>query len=287
MRNDNRGMLAMPSTVLLVVLVAGVLGAGRGDAQPASVTLRVASVSQGIVHREVGDGPGLAATLDRGVTDGVVFAWTRGRIGRAALVSKPIRVLAGPEAAALGGRGEFALEAVRPPAGASAWTEVVVVPRSRGADDVLVLEIGGEVNTIHQVLAVLLVGGPGGPLRRVPLARRALFSAPGVPILRAPFGRPVDLPSGVGFHEVEGLGALVARSLIEAIPDGDYTPRGPADRAATNVGDWREGDRVLLRASLAALAGGVPAVVLGWKDRTDKPDPEGDVFRPARFDPPR
>src|SRR4029453_11574142 len=72
-----------------------------------------------------------------------------------------------------------------------------------------------------------------------------------------------------------GLEFFVARSPVETLTNGDTTPAGPADRATSNVGDWREADRVFIRVPVARLQSGVPGIVLGWKDRTLKPDPDG------------
>ena len=211
--------------------------------------------------------------LDGGVVDRPVFWWQRGVIQRSALARKPVRVLPGAEASALGGRGEFELGAVRPPSGTTAWTEVEVRPRSAGDADVLVLEVGGELNTITQVLdALFLVSGEGGfqELRLVP---RAAVSAPGVPVARVPLGRIPAEPAA--FRGQDGLEFFVARSPIESLPDADTTTTGSADKAMTNVGDWREADRVFIRIPAARLQAGAPAIVLGWRDRTLKSDPDG------------
>ena len=70
--------------------------------------------------------------------------------------------------------GGSTLGAVRPPTGRAAWTEVEVGRSGAGADDVLLLEIGGERNTVTQVLETLLVADPARGLVEVPLARPAL-----------------------------------------------------------------------------------------------------------------
>src|SRR5262249_47486675 len=82
---------------------------------------------------------------EHGVVDRPTFEWDRDHLARSTLLLKPVRVVSGAEAAALGGRGQFALVAVRPPGRASAWTEVVLAPESSANDGVLVLEVGGEV----------------------------------------------------------------------------------------------------------------------------------------------
>jgi hypothetical protein len=135
------------------------------------------------------------------------------------------------------------------------------------------LEVGGELNTISQVLdALFLVPGEGGfqELRLVP---RAVVGAPGVPVARVPFGRIPAEPAA--FRGQEGLEFFVARSTIDALPDADTTTAGPADKAMTHAGDWREADRVFIRIPAARLRAGAPGIVLGWKDRTLKSDPDG------------
>ena len=100
-----------------LVLAAGVATVA---AQPAPLTIRLALVSQFVVNqhragtsRERGLVPEFRTALDRGVVDRVVFVWQRGLIQRRwSLVWKPVRVLAGPDAAALGGRGQFELVGV-------------------------------------------------------------------------------------------------------------------------------------------------------------------------------
>jgi hypothetical protein len=64
--------------------------------------------------------------------DRAIFAWHRDHIAQSTLLPKPVRVVSGAEATALGGHGEFALVAVRSPTGASAWTEVDVAPGAPG-----------------------------------------------------------------------------------------------------------------------------------------------------------
>ena len=54
---------------------------------------------------------------------------------------------------------------------------------------------------------------------------------------------------------------------------------GPADTMALGDGDWREGDRVFLRISAAALARGLPGLVLVWKDRKLQNDPDLELQR--------
>lgn len=266
------------------------------SAQPAPAVVRLALLPQWVLgqHGVVAEGrvevrPELRQALDGGLVDRVVFHWQRGVIQREVMVRKPVRVLPPGEASTLGGRGAFDLREVRQPTGRSAWTEVEIASRAGGADDVLVLEVGGELGTITQVLETLLVMGSDGGFQRLPLVRRALVSSPGVPVLRMPPGRPPEgaevagLPSGVG-----QLAFLVARSPVEVVVNGAVTLNGPADLAAPGSPGWQEGDRVFLRVPLGQLRAARPAIVLGWKDRTFTPDPDGGeglrrmgVFRPA------
>jgi hypothetical protein len=270
----------MPILALLLLLLAA--GAGLPwivAAQSGAPTVRLAMLPQWSVNQHRMGGvtapvrPELRVALDGGVVDRPVFWWQRGVIQRSALAWKPVRVVPGAEASVLGGRGEFELGAVRPPAGPAAWTEIEVRPRTVGDADVLVLEVGGELNTITQVLDTLfLVSGAGGfqELRLVP---GAAVSAPGIPVARVPFGRIPAEPAA--FRGQDGLEFFVARSPIESLPDADTTTTGSADKAMTNVGDWREADRVFIRIPAARLQAGAPAIVLGWRDRTLKSDPDG------------
>src|SRR5262245_39649913 len=143
----------MPITVrrlavvgLLLVAALGPGAAVRSSAQVPPPVVRVALLPQWVIqqHRSL---PALAAAVEGGVVDRTVFAWQRGVIQRQALVSKPIRVV--PDPAPLGGRGRFDVT-VRPPTGRAAWTEIEVQRASPGPDDVLLLELGGERNTIRQ-----------------------------------------------------------------------------------------------------------------------------------------
>jgi hypothetical protein len=147
------------------------------------------------------------------------------------------------------------------------------------ADDVLVLEIGSERNTVTQVLETLLVDVPARGLVELPLARPALIAGVGVPVVAAPFEQPLPPAMARRFHEEDGLGLLVVRSPLWDIRNGDLTASGPADSVPLGGGDWREGDRVLLRVSGAALDRGLPGLVLGWKDRTLRPDPDTEFPR--------
>ena len=213
------------------------------------------------------------------MVDRTVFAWQRGAIQRQALVPKPIRLLADPEASALGGRGRFSLVAIRPPVGRAAWTEVEVSRSAPQADDVLLVEIGGERNTLTQVLETLFVANPSRGLGEVPLARRALIPGAGVPVVAAPFEQPLPPALAQRFHEAAGVGLLVVRSPLWDVRNGDNTASGRADTVPFSGGDWREGDRVVLRIPAAALDRGVPGLVLGWKDRTLQTDPDGEFPR--------
>ncbi len=262
---QHRWRLAAAAAAVALALVA------PAPAQTPLPPVRLALLSQWAVGRHGAAGEELLAGLDR-VVDAPVFAWQRGRIPRSALVGKPIRTLPAAEAAAVGGRGECAVAAVRPPA-ATAWTEVDLVPRPGDVDPVCVVEVGGELNTVFQVLARVFVRGPGG-LEELPLARRAVFGRPGIPVIRVPFGRPVVVPAGVRFAGVPGLDLLVARSPIETIVDGAITPAGPADLSPIQGGEWREADRVLIRLPLATLRAGAPGLVLAWKDRVPQEQPD-------------
>ena len=269
-----------------LLLVLGVVATGAALAQGGAV-LRIALVPRWVLdqHRAAAVGsrgalvPAFRSALDAGVVDRVVFWWQRGTIQRQLLVRKPVRVLSGPEAEALGGRGEFRLGAVRPPGGHSAWTEVEVVAQTARPPDVAILEIGGELSTIRQVVQTILVTKPDGVLAELPLAVRALVPGEGVPVVRTPAaGQPV---SGEFFPGSGGVALLVVRSPVEVIVDGGVSPNGPADAArhpGNGSGDWREGDRVLFRLPLATLRDGAAALVLGWKDRQLQPDPDGTEF---------
>jgi hypothetical protein len=274
-----RRLLALGVAVAVGV---GVVPAAWPQASPG--VLQLALLPQWAIqqHRGVGGGlsPALREAVEGGVVDRTVFAWQRGRIQRQALVPKPIRVVSGSEAVALGGRGRFDLAAVRLPAGRAAWIEVEVTRPAPRADDVLVLEIGGERNTVTQVLETLLVAEPGRGLVEVPLARTALVPGPGVPVVAAPFEQPLPPAMAQRFREEAGLGLLVVRSPLWDVRDGDVTASGRADSVPLGSGDWREGDRVFIRVSAAVLDRRGSALVLGWKDRTLKPDP--DVEFPRR-----
>jgi hypothetical protein len=249
--------------------------------QPATATvLRVALLPQWAIQQHRGS-PALRAALEGGVVDRTVFSWQRGVIQRQALVTKPVRVLPEAEAVPLGGRGRFDLGTVRPPVGPAAWTEIEVTRPSPGADDVLVLEIGGERNTILQVLETLLVAEPGRGLVEVPLARSAFLPGAGVPVVAAPFEQPLPAALAQRFREEAAMSLLVVRSLLWDVRNGATTSSGLADTVPLGtVGDWRDGDRVFIRVSAAMLAQGTSGLVLGWKDRTLKPDP--DIELPKR-----
>ncbi len=281
------------ATPIVLLSVLGLLAVGplAVGAQTAPLTLRLALVPQWSVNQHRSSWsvqsavtPELRQALDGGVVDRAVFWWQRGLIQRSSLVLKSIRVLSPEEAAPLGGRGAFDLS-VRPAAGASAWTQIDVIPRG---GDVAVLELGGELNTITQVLETVLLVPPDGPIQSVALARRAIIQGVGIPVIATQFGLPPAVPP-TAFGRVGSLEFLVARSLIESLTNGDTTTLGPADRATTNVGDWREADRVFIRVPAAAFQGGTPGLVLVWKDRVLKPDPDGGQFdmRRSRLELPR
>jgi hypothetical protein len=267
---------------VLGILVATGWGMPLPAWAQATSVVRVALVPQWTIqqHRGTGAGPTdtLQAAVENGVVDRTVFAWQRGVIQRQALVAKPIRIIPEPEAAALGGRGRFELVAVRPPMGRAAWTEIEVARTSPGPDGVLVLEIGGERNTVKQVLETLLVTQPGRGLVGLPLARPAVIPGPGVPVVAAPFEQPLPPAMAQRFREEAGLGLLVVRSPLWDIRNGDLTASGVADTVPLGtVGDWRDGDRVFVRIPAAALGGTAAGLVLGWKDRTLQPDPDSEL----------
>jgi hypothetical protein len=280
---------------LLLALFVGLVAGPLGVSAQSPLTIRLASLSQWPVHQHRSGGwlaagpigPELRTALESGVVDRPVFWWQRGVIQRSSLVWKPIRVLAGPEGAELGGRGEFDLVAAPRATGAAAWSQIEVRPRTGQTDDVLVLEVGGELNTVTQVLETLLLVPVDGPIQELSLARRAVLPASGIPVMVVPAGRP---PGPVPLRGESGIDFLVARSSVESLENADTTPSGAADRAASNVGDWREGDRVFIRVPVSRLQAGTPGVVLGWKDRTLKPDPDGggggDERRRSRLDRP-
>jgi hypothetical protein len=164
--------------------------------------------------------------------------------------------------------------AVRPPAGASAWTEVVVAPGSPESDAVLVLEVGGEVSTVAQVLESIFLAPTSRGVERLSLAPRALLGRPGVPVVRVPRGQPLSLVDGTSPWGADGVAFLVARSPVDVLADGATTTSGRADLAWDPTGDWRVGDRVVIRVPLARLRAGAPGIVLGWKDRSVQPSNE-------------
>lgn len=264
-----------------VAATVGVIALGW--TQGARGVLYVALLPQWVIqqHREVSGalGPGLREAVDGGVVDRTVFAWQHGVIQRQALVAKPIRVLPETAAGPLGGRGRFELTAVRSPTGRTAWTEVEVALPSSGEADMLVLEIGGERNTMTQVLETVLLAEPGRGWVVVPLVRSALRPGSGIPVVAAPFEQPLPPATVQRFHPVAGLDLLVARSPLWDIRNGDVTASGPADTVPLGGGDWREGDRVVVRVSATVLARGAAGLVLGWKDRTLRPDPNGEFPR--------
>ena len=272
----------MPITVrrlaVLGLLLATAFGMGAAvssHAQAPPAVVRVALLPQWVIqqHRSL---PALAEAIEGGVVDRTVFAWQRGVIQRQALVSKPIRVV--PDPAPLGGRGRFDLT-VRPSTGRAAWTEIEVDQSTPSADDVLLLEIGGERNTITQVLETLLIAEPGRPLAEIPLARPALVAGAGVPVVASTFDAPLAPAMAQRFGQEAGLDLLVVRPPLWDVRNGDQTSSGRADTVPFGGGDWREGDRVFLRIPAAKLGQGVPGIVLGWKDRTLQNDPNAEFPR--------
>jgi hypothetical protein len=272
----------MPITVrclavlgLWLVTAFGMGAAVSSHAQAPPPVVRVALLPQWVIqqHRSL---PALAEAIEGGVVDRTVFAWQRGVIQRQALVSKPIRVV--PDPAPLGGRGRFDVT-VRPPTGRAAWTEIEVHQASPSADDVLLLEIGGERNTITQVLETLLVAEPGRPLAEISLARPALVPGAGVPVVASTFDAPLPPAMAQRFRQEAGVDLLVVRPPLWDVRNGDITSSGRADTVPFSGGDWREGDRVFLRITAAKLGQGVPGFVLGWKDRTLQNDPNAEFPR--------
>jgi len=260
-----------------IVLGGSLVAAALAHAQGAQGTVRLAFLPQIVVGPQAGGGD-LRTVLDTGVVDQPVFFWQRGRIERRALVLKPIRLVTGEEAAALGGRGQFQMTEIRAPRGGSAWVDVDIAAVAASPDDRLVLAVGGEQYPWRQVLAGLFVAAPGGGLTPLPLSPRALKPGSGVPVVEARPGFPVSAGAGSGdFRGLQGVEFLVARSPLRVGVDQDMTTNGPADRAEGPLegdADWRDGDRVYVRVAAAALREAAPAIVMSWKDRTYKSDPD-------------
>jgi hypothetical protein len=262
---------------LVIVLSGSLLAVASARAQGAAGTVRLAFLPQIVVgpQKEGGD---LRTVLDTGVVDQPVFFWQRGLIERRALVLKPIRLVTGDEAAALGGRGQFQMTAIRAPRGGSAWVDVDIAAAAAGPDDRLILAVGGEQYPVRQVLAGLFVAPPGEGLTPLALSPRALKPGPGVPVVEARPGFPVAAGAGAReFRGLRGVEFLVARSPLRVGVDQDMTTNGPADRAEGPLegdADWRDGDRVYVRVAAAALRETGPAIVMSWKDRTYKSDPD-------------
>jgi len=264
------GLLAGGSLILATTAFVHAQG-GTGT------TLRFAFVPR-VVSTQFTNGPDFRAALDRGVVDRGVFFWQHGLIERSSLVLKPIRLVVGAEAESLGGRGQFQLGAVRRSQGSSAWVEVEVAHAAGQADDRLVLEIGGEKYEQRQVLAALFLAPPAGGLEELRLAPRALVPGAGVPVIEASLTTPLaGLGVAEAFRGPRGVEFLVVRSPIPTGVDREVTTNGLADRAAVPADgpdEWRDGDRVLVRISGAAVQEGVPLVVMVWKDRVYKTGPD-------------
>jgi hypothetical protein len=192
-------------------------------------------------------------------------------------VSKPIRALGGDEAVSLGGRGETRITSIQSPVGGSAWTEVKVGWTGSGADGTAVVEVGGDLDTITQVLETVLVMEGPARFREQRLGYRALLGPKDhVSVVHVPFRQPVVVAGARElFYGRGGAEFLVARSQVDYVANGTVTANGPAD-VSPWIGDWREGDRLLIRLSLEALQRGPVSVVLGWKDRVLRDDPKGD-----------
>ena len=264
------GLLAGGSLILATTVFVHAQG-GTGT------TVRFAFVPR-VVSTQFTNGPDFRAALDRGVVDRGVFFWQHGLIERSSLVLKPIRLVVGAEAESLGGRGQFQLGAVRRSQGSSAWVEVEVAHAAGQADDRLVLEIGGEKYEQRQVLAALFLAPPAGGLEELRLAPRALVPGAGVPVIEASLTTPLaGLGVAEAFRGPRGVEFLVVRSQIPTGVDREVTTNGLADRAAVPADgpdEWRDGDRVLVRISGAAVQEGVPLVVMVWKDRVYKTGPD-------------
>jgi hypothetical protein len=257
---------ARPVLLGCLVGVALLVTAPGASGQTSPPAVRFAFLWEAVVAQRAAR-PGLAAALERGVGErappGAVDA-----IPREALVRKPMRLLAGPEAAAFGGQGEFQLLALRPPADTAAWTSVEIQPRTARPGDVCVLEIGGELTTITQVIGTMLVAAPDSGFVRLDVALPALVRGKGVPVVLTPLAWPAvraDAPKL--FRGAGGLELLIVRSGVETMVDASLTARGPADVAPMRAGEWREADRLLVRIPLATLEAGAPGLVVGWKDR--------------------
>jgi hypothetical protein len=148
---------------------------------------------------------------------------------------------------------------------------VVVAPASLEDDAVLVLEVGGEVSTVAQVLESIFLAPPGRGVERLSLAPRALLGRPGVPVIRVARGQAISSLNGSSPWGADGVAFLVARSPVEVLADGATTTSGRADLAWDPTGDWRVGDRLFIRIPLARLRIGAPGIVLAWKDRSVQP----------------
>ena len=260
-----------PALVGALLCVAVLATGARAGAQTPPV-VRFAYLWEAIVTRWA-TRPGFATALERGVVErtmsGAVDA-----VPREALLRKPMRLLAGPEAVAFGGQGEFQLLALRPPSEATAWTSVEIQPRTARPGDVCVLEIGGELATSAQVIGTLLMAAPDGSFVRLDVTLPALVRGTGVPVVLTPMVWPAvrsDAPRL--FHPAGGLELLIVRSGVETMVDASLTPRGPADVAPMpmRAGEWRQADRLLVRVPLTTLETGAPALVVGWKDRVPLP----------------
>jgi hypothetical protein len=262
---------------LVIALGGAAIAAGAAHAQGATGTVRLAFLPQIVVGQQAG-GRDFRTVLDGGVVDGPVFVWQRGLIERRSLVLKPIRLVTGDEAAGLGGRGQFQVVGVRASRGPSAWVDVDVADAGGGPDDRLILEVGGEQYPVRQILSTLFVAPPGEGLTALPLSPQAFRPGPGVPVIETRLGFPVKAPGApAAFRGLKGVEFLVARSPIRVGANQDVTTNGPADRAEGPLeggADWRDGDRVYVRISAAALREGTLAIAMGWKDRTYKSDPD-------------
>src|SRR5262249_19819149 len=194
-------------------------------------------------------------TLEHGVVDRPTFEWDRDHIARSTLLLKSVRVVSGAEAAALGGRGQFALVAVRPPTSGSAWTEVMLAPEGSGDDGMLVLEVGGEVSMVAPVLERVLLASAGGGAARLPVASRG---RPGVRVIRVASPLPIPATDRPDFRGADGVAFLVARSPVDVLSDGITTMSGRADLAWDTTADWQVGDRVFIRVPIARLRTAAP-----------------------------
>ena len=240
LREEVGAMSKARGIVTIGVVGLAVLGGQVVDSPAgAAATLRIAHLSPSIVDQHRGGWPSVTgqpmqpdfrSAGDHRVVDRAVLRWPHSVIQRIARMQKPIRIVEGDEAAALGGRGTFPLAAVRVPGGLAAWTEIDVVPVSGAAEDVRVLEVGGEIDTVRQVLASRVVRQAGQTPEEWPLATPAFHPGAGVAVIQAQFGLPLGGPDAPGqCGGSDALEALVGRSLVQTVSETAETTNGGAD----------------------------------------------------------